>query len=591
MVPGKIKPLRTTKASRPSWTWFTRNRSGATTAVWLTAHVRNSQVVWKRRALLCSVPMKFAFCWVSLRFVCSISLHEERQTKRESSVACQLFEKQIIHLHSWFVGLLMTCHCVIVLFSALHRQNSAWNFPAIRSWEMERVTTKTMPFPSCGVCSLSASTPTKGHTLILVLHILGVGVAMGRSWWLRHVALVAPCCSSVSWLKFISCCYGRIWQELGHFSSTSAKLHFWWLDSRFNILRNRWCYFPVLLATWMILGCTGFGGVVPAPWPWIWIWIYDDLWCFYDASMMLLDDIWHLKKHVLTKASSARRSEEIAFRRRSWAFRSTLPETRQDDTYIAYICISYAYYSKVHIAGCIAGFIPHDTRPRSMHFFEDAPPLSPTDLMQMRRCAYLTWDRHRQTPHHPLVLWSFGSMLFKSTCIEVTSVPSEISRPRRKWRSARFSSEHMPLVSTCQLQLALWAVLVRPDMTRLILLVKAVLGARMHYGHPDIMNKPLGEAKGSCGTFKQQRYSVVTHWKLRKAAPQHDMIMTWSWHDHDMIMTWYGMHLESSWNVSETKGSSWCSKEAFPKQQRRWTFRRTFSQDPWICWTMLQDVL
>ena len=32
----------------------------------------------------------------------------------------------------------------------------------------------------------------------------------------------------------------------------------------------------------------------------------------------------------LAKVSSARRSEEIAFRRRSWAFRSTLPETRQD---------------------------------------------------------------------------------------------------------------------------------------------------------------------------------------------------------------------------------------------------------------------
>ena len=315
------------------------------------------------------------------------------------------------------------------------------------------------------------------------------------------------------------------------------------------------------------------------------------LWCFYDASW------WHLTFEKTCPDQGEFRSkkrgdslskkivgfpEHITRNSAGWYIHSI---------HMHIICISYAYYSKVHIAGCIAGFIPHDTRPRSMHFFEDAPPLSPTDLMQMRRCAYLTWDRHRQTPHHPLVLWSFGSMLFKSTCIEVTSVPSEISRPRRKWRSARFSSEHMPLVSTCQLQLALWAVLVRPDMTRLILLVKAVLGARMHYGHPDIMNKPLGEAKGSCGTFKQQRYSVVTHWKLRKAAPQHDMIMTWSWHDHDMIMTWYGMHLESSWNVSETKGSSWCSKEAFPKQQRRWTFRRTFSQDPWICWTMLQDVL
>jgi hypothetical protein len=61
--------------------------------------------------------MKFAFCWVSLRFVGSISLHEERQTKRESSVACQLFEKQIIHLQSWFVGLLMTCHCHCFIFS------------------------------------------------------------------------------------------------------------------------------------------------------------------------------------------------------------------------------------------------------------------------------------------------------------------------------------------------------------------------------------------------------------------------------------------------------------------------------------------
>lgn len=453
-------------------------------------------------------PSCAAFQWNShfVGFLCDLwaQSHYMKSVKPNVSlllhVSC-LKNKSFIFNHgllgcSWLVT-------VTVLFSALHRQNSAWNFPAIRSWEMERVTTKTMPFPSCGVCSLSASTPTKGHTLILVLHILGIGVAMGRSWWLRHVALVAPCCSSVSWLKFISCCYGRIWQELGHFSSTSANLHFWWLDSRFNILRNRWCYFPVLLATWMILGCTGFGGVVPAPWPWIWIWIYDDLWCFYDASMMLLDDIWHLKKHVLTKASSARRSEEIAFRRRSWAFRSTLPETRQDDTYIAYICISYAYYSKVHIAGCFAGFIPHDTRPRSMHFFEDAPPLSPTDLMQMRRCAYLTWDRHRQTPHHPLVLWSFGSMLFKNLHA------SRWHRFHRRFRGLGGSGvRYDSPANICHLSASACFVSCLGEtrlMTRLILLVKAVLGARMHYGHPDIMNKPLGEAKGSCGTFKQQR--------------------------------------------------------------------------------------
>ena len=123
--------------------------------------------------------------------------------------------------------------CDTVLLSA-HRQNSAWNFPAIRSWEMERVTTKTMPFPSCGVCSLSASMPTKGHTLILVLHILGM--------WLWDLWVAHGACSML-----LSCELMTFYFILLHVAMTGydrnsdisvklnlfANLHFWTADSTY----------------------------------------------------------------------------------------------------------------------------------------------------------------------------------------------------------------------------------------------------------------------------------------------------------------------------------------------------------------------
>ena len=200
-----------TKASRPSWTWFTRNRSGATTAVWLTAHVRTYQVVWKRRGLLCSVPTKFAVCWISLWFVGPILLSDECQATRGSSVACQPIVL-LIHGLLGCTWLVPVWHCSTFSPQAKFRVELP-GYPILGDGKGDNQN-HAIPFMR-GVFTqcIDANQGAYFDPRAAYLGDVAMG-SMGRSWCLLHVALM--------WahdilLHFASCCYDRIWQEFGHF--------------------------------------------------------------------------------------------------------------------------------------------------------------------------------------------------------------------------------------------------------------------------------------------------------------------------------------------------------------------------------------
>lgn len=111
-----------------------------------------------------------------------------------------------------------------------------------------------------------------------------------------------------------------------------------------------------------------------------------------------------------------------------------------------------------------------------------------------------------------------------------------------------------------------------------------MLGARMHYGHPDIMNKLLGE-KDHARPVKTCKNTFQHICDPCHVIPWTSLMISYALKNWTFPnSTWMNdcltlNHLERGlFPFALVQGSSWCSREACPKLQRPWTFQRTFSQ-------------